>query len=201
MLCDKCKVLCDKNNMCRKCKCIVKKKKSNFVVKIGMEQQIKYLLHKYFSEILNYMKREKDGSISDVDDALLYKKLSKEYHDCVLLTFTLNSDGASIYKSNNIAMWPIQLYANFLPPNVRFKTDNILLYMMYLSKDKPDFTELFYHLAIEFNELQEKKMKFFHNETLYTFVPIIMLGAFDLPARAMASGLKLYSGDKACVFC
>lgn len=47
----------------------------------------------------------------------------------------------------------------------------------------------------------KKKMKFYQNDTVFTFVPIVMLGAFDLPARAIVSGLKQYSGDKACVYC
>lgn len=201
MIC-KCKKLCDESGECRLCKCITKKNKSNFVVKIAIKQQIKYLVHKYFPDILSYKNREKEKcSISDIDDGLLFTKLSNENPDCMLLTFTINSDGAPIYNSSNKSMWPIQLYANFLPPKIRFNKENILLYMLYVSKEKPDFKELFYHLAKEINELQEQKMAFFYNEKIFTCIPIIMLGAFDLPARAMASSLKQYSGQKSCVFC
>lgn len=73
--------------------------------------------------------------------------------------------------------------------------------MLYISKEKPDFTELFYPLAKEINDIQEKKMKFFFSGTLYSCNPFILLGAFDLPARAMASALKQYSGAKSCIFC
>lgn len=201
LICSKCKTLCNENAMCGKCKCIIKKQKSNFVVKIPIEQQIKYLVNKNFDIILNHMNRKKiNTDISDIDDGLLCKKLSKENSD-IPVTLTMNSDGAPLYKSSKMSMWPIQLYANFLPPNIRFKSENILLCMLYIGEEKPDFTELFYPLAMEVNQLQEKKMKFSHNETVYTFVPIVMLGAFDLPARAMASGLKQYSGEKSCVYC
>lgn len=187
--------------MCVKCKRVIKKKKSNFVVKIAIEQQIKYLFDKYFDDIFKYMNREKDPNcISDIDDGLLFEKLSTGNSD-ILLTFTINSDGAEIYKSNRASIWPIQLCANFLPPDIRFKNENILLYMLYVGKKKPNLTELFHPLATEINELQQKKIKFFRNDTVHTCVPIIMLGAFDLPARAMVSGLKTYSGDKACVYC
>lgn len=201
LLCGKCQKLCDENGKCRECKTIMKKGKSNFVVKISIEQQIKYLVHKHFGEILKYANREKDGSINDIDDGLLFKNLVIKNPDSILLTFTINSDGAQIYNSKNLSMWPIQLCANFLPPNIRFKSENILLCMLYISKEKPNFIELFYPLAKEINELQEKKMKFFYNEKVYTCVPIILLGAFDLPARAMASGMKQYSGEKSCVYC
>lgn len=188
MLC--CKSLCDENGMCRKCRCITKKQKSNFVVQIDIEQQIKYLVHKHIAAIIDYKNREKDGFISDVDDGLLYKRLSKENPDDILLTFTLNSDGAPVYNSNKVSMWPLQLYANFLPPNIRFKQENILIHLLYVSKEKPDLTELFYPLSKEINQLQQKKMKFCYKEKVLTCIPIILLASFDLPARAMASGLK-----------
>lgn len=203
MLCSKCNKLCDENATCRKCKCAIKKKKSNFVVKICIEQQIKYLFNKHFDKILKYMNREKDPNyISDIDEGILFERVSKKFENSDrLLSFTINSDGAPIYKSSTVSMWPIQLYANFLPPDIRFKNENILLYMLYAGKKKPNLTELFYPLAEEINELQKKKIKFVHNDTVYTYVPVVMLGAFDLPARAMVSGLKQYSGDKACVYC
>lgn len=169
--------------------------------KISIEQQIKHLFDKHFDKILKYMNREKDPNyISDIDDGLLFEKISTGNSD-MLLSFTINSDGAELFKPGGVSMWPIQLCANFLPPDIRFKSENILLYMLYVGKKKPNLTELFHPLAKEMNELQEKRIKFLHKDTVHTFVPIIMLGAFDLPARAMVSGIKQYSGGKACVYC
>lgn len=160
MLCSKCNKLCDENVTCRKCKCVIKKKKSNFVVKICIEQQIKYLFNKHFDKILKHMNREKDPNyISDIDEGILFERVSKKIENSDrLLSFTINSDGAPIYKSSTVSMWPIQLYANFLPPDIRFKNENILLYMLYAGKKKPNLTEIFYPLAEEINELQKKKL-------------------------------------------
>lgn len=105
---------------------------------IPFEQQIKYLLDKYFDEILEYIQRDKNDSISDVDDGLVFQEISKAYPDAMILSFTINTDGAQMYKSNNSSLWPIQINANFLPPQLRFKRDNILVYSLYLGRHKPD---------------------------------------------------------------
>lgn len=150
---------------------------------------------------MNYIHRNKNEDISDVDDGLLYKELCAKNSDSIILTFTLNSDGAPIYNSSKISMWPVQLYCNFLPPEIRFKKENILIYMLYASEKKPEFTELFNLLAQEIEFLQENKIQFLYNEKIHKCTAVIMLASFDLPARAMASGQKQFSGQNACVFC
>lgn len=136
-----------------------------------------------------------------VDDGMLFKRISEENSDTKILAFTINSDGALMYNSSKVAMWPEQLIANFLPPNIRYKQQNILVHSLYISKLKPDFHELFYLLAQEIESLQQSKITFWHDKIIYKCVPIVMCGVFDLPARAMASGIKLYSGHKSCVYC
>lgn len=107
----KCGKLCNEKNYCVLCKIENTKSKSNFVVKIPLVQQNKYLLNKYSDKIVSYSKREKNEKISDIDDGLVFKAVSKEYPDCIILSFTINSDGAPAYNSNKTSMWPIQMYA------------------------------------------------------------------------------------------
>lgn len=197
----KCGKLCNEKNWCTICKAETKKKKSNFVVKIQLGQQIKHLLLKYPDQIMKHINRKQNEDISDIDDGLLYKKLTDDNPDSIIFSFTINSDGAPIYNSNKTSMWPVQLYANFLPPELRFKRENILIHMLYASEKKPDFMEIFAILAQEIEFLQENKIRFLYNSIIYNCMVVVMLASFDLPARAMASGQKLYSGEKACVFC
>lgn len=59
----KCDNIYDENGFCSRCKVQNKKKKSNFMVIIPIEQQIKYLLDKYFDIIIEYKERARsDGS-------------------------------------------------------------------------------------------------------------------------------------------
>lgn len=198
----KCNNLCDENGSCSECKKQNKKGKSNFIVKIPIKQQIKELLSENLVEIIRYMKRDrKTDVISDIDDGALFKTLSKENPNTMILSFTINSDGAPLYKSSKLSMWPVQLIANFLPPDIRYKKQNVLVHTLYISKVKPEFNQLFSPLAQEIDTLQKDTLSFLYDNTQYKCIPVVMLGAFDLPARAMASGQKLYSGDKACVFC
>lgn len=201
VICD-CNKLCDKNGWCAICKKENKKGKSNFIVKIPIKQQINELLNKNFEAIIQYMNRDKKKDvISDIDDGLLFKRLSEENSDTNILGFTINCDGAPLYNSSKVSMWPVLLIANFLPPEIRYKQQNVLVHSIYISKLKPEFHELFFPLAQEIEALQNSQIKFWHNQTLHKFIPIIMCGAFDLPARAMASGLKLFNGTKSCVYC
>lgn len=200
LICD-CKKLCDENGCCTVCKKQNKKGKSNFIVKIPIKQQIYELLNRNLEVIVSYMHREKNDVISDIDDGMVFKRLSEENPDTKILSFTINSDGAPVYNSNNVSMWPVQLIANFMPPHIRYKQSNILLSSLYISKEKPDLNDLFYLLAEEIETLQRKKITFWYNEKVYKCIPVVMIAVFDLPARAMASGLKLFNGTNSCVYC
>lgn len=197
----KCGKLCNEKNYCGHCKIENVKSKTNFVVKIPLAQQIKYLLNKYSDQIVSYSNRKKNENISDIDNGLVFKMVSDEHPDCMILSFTINSDGAPAYKSSKTSFWPVHMYANFLPPNLRFKAENILLYLLYVGENKPDLTELFNPLAQEIEFLQKNPMQFLHDGEVHKCMVLVMLSAFDLPARAMASGQKTYAGHKACVYC
>lgn len=65
--CKECDESLEENTKC-KCDRLMEKdsKKNNFIVHINLESQI---LNRYFSEIIDYLNREKDDSlISDIDD-------------------------------------------------------------------------------------------------------------------------------------
>lgn len=201
LFCSRCNELCNEG-FCEKCKIITKKKKSNFVVKIKIEQQIQYSLQKNFDAIIQYLNRPKNNSIiSDIDDSDYYAKIASENPDSIVLSFTLNADGAEVYKSKRSSLWPIQLYQNFLPPNIRYKTENILVYMLYFGKQKPDMTKLLPSLGEEIEMLQTNQIKFFLGGNLYKFLPVVMFLSADLGAISMFSGLKTYAGRKACTAC
>lgn len=60
---------------------------------------------------------------------------------------------------------------------------------------------LLYKLATEIDRLQCDKIKFIRSGRLFQYIPIVMFCSADLPARAMLSGLKTYSGADACTAC
>lgn len=102
-------------------------------------------------------------------------------------------------KKNSI--WPVQLYQNYLPPTIRFKPENVLLCCLFFGAKKPNMNILLHNLASEIDWLQRNKIKFLRSGKLFQCAPIVMFCSADLPARAMLSGLKTYSGSNACTAC
>lgn len=191
------------NNECQCGRKFIKdSKNNNFLVYIPLEPQIRRLLDKYFDKIINYLNREhKIDVFSDIHDGTLYEEICKKNPHVKILGFTLNTDGANIYKSSKGSLWPVQLYANFLPPNIRFASENIIVSTLYYGNKKPNMTTLLYSLAAEINYLGKEHLVIHRNNELWCFRPTIMFGLFDLPARAEMQGMKGPNGKFGCPIC
>lgn len=202
--CDSCNEIIVNENACNHCGHSYKKnsKQNNFLVYIPLEAQIRRLLNKYFNKIIDYLNREhNDDIISDVDDGSLFKQICEKYPHVKILGFTLNTDGANIYKSSKGSLWPVQLFANFLPPNIRYAHENIIISTIYYGNKKPNMTDLLYPLAAEFNLLNEKLIIMYKENEFWSFRPTVIFGVFDLPARAEIQGMKGPIGKYGCPFC
>lgn len=73
-------------------------------------------------------KRKKNPGISDVLDGRLYKeyfnsdgffKGSSPLKNEVHISFQVNTDGVSLFRSSKFAVWPVYLIINEIPPNCR----------------------------------------------------------------------------------
>lgn len=138
--CERCHVINKEIPKCANCDTPMKKdsKKNNFLVHFSLKKQINRLLDRYFDEIIAYINREHtQDMISDVDDGAVYKKINAKYANIKnvhSLFFSINADGAAIFNSSTGSMWPVQLYAHFLPPKIRYLKENIILSTVYYGK-------------------------------------------------------------------
>lgn len=201
MFCDKCNELCNQAGWCTACELTTKKTKTNFLVYIPIEQQIKNTLESHFDTIIDYINRNKDENITDFDDGNLYQRAREKYPNSIVLCFTLNTDGAQVHNSQKKSVWPVQLYQNYLPPHLRFKSENILLVNLYFGRDKPDAKKLLYPLCKELQTLAENQISFYRSGHIFHCVPIVTCCTLDLPARKLLTGLSLYNGRSACITC
>lgn len=193
-----------KATKCSNCDHLFEKdsKQNNFLVYIPLEPQIRRLLDKYFKDIVTYLNREhSDQFMSDIDDGILFKKLSETKSNVKLLTFTLNTDGANIFNSSKDSLWPVQLYANFLPPSIRYLPENIILSTLSYGKKKPNMMNLLYPLARECDFLKEELISFHRDDEFWNFCPVILLCVFDLQARAEIQAMKGPVGKFGCPYC
>lgn len=163
----KCKNLVKDAGTCSVCNITAKKnsKKNNFIVSFPLLPQIKSILMKYYEQIMQYMNRERmSGILSDIDDSEAFKKLAARYPHSKLLSFTMNSDGAALYRSSKGSLWITQLYQNYLPPDIRYRTENILIVSLYFGVSKPDPFHLVSLLANEMDnsEIFLMEMKLLH---------------------------------------
>ena len=73
-----------------------------------------------FVELLKYFKRQlEDGFMLDIYDGCVYQE-RHEFSDPYNISFSPKYDGAPIFKSSNMQIWPIQLCINELPPKLRY---------------------------------------------------------------------------------
>lgn len=177
-------------------------KKNNFIVHFDLVAQIQRILDRNFDTIISYSNRERAADVmTDIDDGNGYKKISEKLKHVNILPFTMNLDGAQIYKSSSKSLWPVQLYLNFLPPNIRFLHENIIVSTVYFGQKKPNITDLLYPLATEFDKFNDHPIALYRNHQFFNFVPVVIQCVCDLPARAEVQCFKGPTGKNACSYC
>lgn len=149
--CKKCKIFSASENWNSFTKCVtcgnaLKAKDSDHFVYIRIKQQ----LIKHVKDNLNHIVSQKSSSdkkdsiITDVHDSILYKNVESKYENINVLPLCVNTDGASVHESNNKSLWAIQCYQNYLAPNVRYKSENIMVVALFYGTKKPEMQHFFY---------------------------------------------------------
>lgn len=139
------------NGVCHLCEKLTKRNSSNYIIKIPLSQQIKYTLKKYSKEIIEFLGLpfEKSEFICDIHCGTILENVQLLNKNSQVLSLTMNVDGGRAFNKSNKSFWPIQFYQNFLPPNLRYKTENILISTLYCDEKKPNMMKLCSPLAFE----------------------------------------------------
>lgn len=186
------------------CDTILKKSETNFFVYLPVEDQISRSIKDNWSYIKNFDTNSSNGdSYSDAHDGEVLKKILEQYKGSHvnILSLCLNIDGANKFKSNTVSLWPIQLLQNYLPPEIRFQTRNIIVAGLYYGKVKLNCRNFLLPLVEEFNHLKKNPIKLNIESNDYTFKPIISHCAVDLPAKSMMQEIKQFGGYCSCTYC
>ena len=138
--------------------------------------------------------------ISDVWDA---KMLSSNdfFHSSSNLALSLFTDGVPIFKSSKVSVWPVYYIILNLPPSVRSKAKNIILSGMWVGPTKPPMEHLFHPLTEKMQDLTTTGIKIISPNGVITVRAKIVLGIFDLPAKATVLNCKQYNGKYGCSIC
>ena len=113
----------------------------------------------------------------------------------------LCSDGVRLFKSCGQSMWPIEMAVTSLPPKIRMNANNLLLDGVWLGPVKPDMKVILKPIRDKIEELN------LHGVTVKTqngtkqVRACLLLGVFDLPAKAIATNMTQYNGRFSCTYC
>lgn len=177
-----CKRLVLNNQECSSCKKVAKKKskENNFLVHFALLPHIKRLLKKHFDAVLNYKNRNR-AHFTDIDNGKLFRNTSESLENN-LAALTLNVDGATLSNSGGKELWPVQMYLNCLPPDIRYLPENIIITTFYFSKNKPPMSDLLYPLCNELDKCDVVSVESPEHDLIFFLVRILIF-ACDIPAR------------------
>ena len=99
------------------------------------------------------------------------------------LALGISTDGVALFKSSKTSLWPVYLLIQNLPPQVRFKGENIILCGIWQGSRKPDMNVLLKPVVKSIQQLKEHGViiqtpigpKLYHAK--------LVLGIFDAPAK------------------
>lgn len=137
----------------------------------------------------------------DVYDSNFFQKIQAKCADCILLSFTICTDGVKIFNSSRTSLWPIQMKQGYLPPNIRFLRENVLIVGLYCGNEKLDMSVIMLPLAKEMSMLKQKGIFMWRENNLIQFSPNVMFCSSDLPARAELQNCKTSAGYYGCPCC
>lgn len=190
---------------CQYCECNIEKTLQNFFAYIPLQQQLQESIGKNWESIFHYKQTERDEQyLTDIHDGLICQNMNEKFPHTFNLSLVLNIDGAQVFKSSRKSLWPVQLYQNYLHPRVRYIASNVIVTGLYFGSSKPDPNQLLFPLITELKTIQEAggfQVKNPESAKNHTFMPFILHGVFDLPAKAMCQGLVQYNGRNACGYC
>ena len=110
----------------------------------------------------------------------------------------LNSDGAPLFKSRNLSVWPVWVQVYNLSPILRSSFINLSLIGVWYGLSKPDFSEMLSIIALEIKSLCS------HVVTVENLGPVLFKFrtlVSDMPATASLLCMKQFNGYYGCPHC
>lgn len=180
------------------CDCgeILKAEETNFFVYFSIVEQLVNELsknEKYINRFYNDSKNSAMSSTGTVMSSLLH-----EMSPIFPLPLQLFTDGVQVNKSNSNSLWPILVIQNFLPPNIRFKKNNVICAGLYYGNEKPNMCQFFLPLI---KDLKDKIFDVFCENKTMQFQPVVSSFCVDLPAKAMVQCFVQCNGYNSCTYC
>lgn len=179
-----------------------------YFLEMPVDSQLRNLFsQKGFYEKLNHRFQRKfdmEHKYCDVYDGDLYKSyyekegpLSKQEN----VSFTFNTDGAPVFKSSKISVWPLFLVINELPYKLRMLKENMLMTGLWFGPHKPAMGTFLSPFLDCFKKLHEGIQCFCPLLGNFICRAYLLCGTADLPARCLVCNSVQYNGSFSCWKC
>ncbi|KAK3085488.1 hypothetical protein FSP39_004118 [Pinctada imbricata] len=152
-----------------------------------------------------HMKSNTAQNLSDIYDGELYQTFYKNngiLSDKNNLSFSLNTDGAPLFKSSSVSIWPVYLLVNELPIAQRKKRHFSLFYGVWIASKKPQMWSFLRPLFDELKHLESNGHQFSdYADQSFISKSILLTCTCDLPARAIVYNCNQFNGEYSCWYC
>lgn len=169
-----------------------KKQGVDYFIEIPIIWQLQKLFERkdLFNLVTTYRFHRKESFAGDIYDGKIYQKHKEFFSNPHNFSLMWYSDGVPVYKSTKKSLWPIYFVINELPPDERFKLENMLIGGFWFgSKVQPNL--LLKPMMSTFRELLEgiSITPYGKNEPV-KMKGIVIVGTGDLPAKSSFLGIS-----------
>lgn len=175
-----------------------------YLVKLSLIQQLQTMFGRDgFYNKLCFSNQSHSGAYQDVFDGSVYQSMADKglIGNDGHLSGQLYTDGAALYVSANVSVWPVFVTINELPYKERFKKENILLPVLWCGPTKPPVNLL---LSAAFSDLQvlANGVKLEAKNIGQKEVKLSIINATgDTPARSLLLNMCQFNGANSCQCC
>ncbi len=117
------------------------------------------------------------------------------------LALSLSTDGVPLYKSSPVSLWPVYLVILNLPAYIRVRAENVILCGIWVGATKPLMNLLLNPIAKSLQQLSTLGLSIRTTFGSLTVRAKLVMGVFDLPAKAAVLCAKQYNGEYGCSVC
>lgn len=143
--------------------------------------------------------------LNDVWDGLALRPLcgpGRFFSDrCNNMALSLSTDGVPLYKSSPVSLWPVYLTVLNLPPLIRNKAENVILCGLWVGPVKPEMNILLDPIAGSLKQYESSGIVIKNCFGNFTVRAKLVMGVFDLPAKAAVLCAKQFNGKYGCSVC
>lgn len=182
-------------------------KKENYFLEIPVITQLQNLFSQdgfYRSLQERFSRNMASGTYEDIYDGKLYKSYVENngpLNHPENISFTFNTDGASVFKSSNVSIWPIYLIVNELPYHLRMKKENMLLAALWFGNQKPSMATFLKPFIDSMKILSNGVQCFSPDKGEFLCKGFVLACTADLPARSLLCNSNQFNGAYSCWKC